>query len=113
MAIISMSGCSDATAAMELIAVKEFGKSISNDEPDFIGSAGDGTPIDLILSFYGQDAAQHLWEYYKIPLAEKSGAVMKAWLHWNGSEFDAYLKCSADQNGASGFTTHAMPYIQG
>ena len=113
MAIISMSGCSDATAAMAFVAVNEFGRSISNGEPDFIGSAGDGTPIDLILSFYGQDAAQHLWEYYRILLAGKSGAVMKAWLHWNGEKFDAYLKCSADQNGDSGFTTHAMPYIQG
>ena len=97
---------------MKAVAAGEFGRTTSADEPDFISSASDGAPVDLISSFYGQDLNQSLWEYYKAPLAGKPTSVMKAWLRWNGQEFDAYLRCDADQKGNSGFTTHAVPYIQ-
>jgi hypothetical protein len=109
--IIKISGCSDSGAAMEAVAAAEFGSIGLASEPEFISSAGDGTPVDLILSYYGQDAAQSQWEYYKVSLSDKPGSMMKAWLHWNGQEFDGYLKCDASPND-SGFTTHTMPYIQ-
>lgn len=111
--IIKISSCSDSSAAMEAVAAGGFGGIALTGEPEFINSAGDGISVDLILSYYGQDAAQNLWEYYKVSLSGRPGFAMKAWLRRNGHEFDAYLKCDANQNDDSGFTTHAMPYVQG
>ncbi len=53
-----------------------------------------------------------MWEYYKSTASVASGSFVKAWLHWNGQRFDAYLKCKRDIKGTSGFVSHDMPYIQ-
>lgn len=128
--VIKISGCSDRSAAMEIVAANEFpsiyllerdGKIISfhvvlSGEAEFIGSVGEGDTIDFVLSHYGRDVApteNDLWEYSKSAIAEAPGIFMKAWLHWNGAkkEFDAYLKCAQDHQGASGVASHEMPYI--
>lgn len=84
-------------------------------EPEFIGSAGDGDTIDSVLAYYEQESAPNggsIWEYYKSALPNHPGSFMKAWLHWNGSGFDMYLKCAQSTDGSTGFASHAMPYIQ-
>ncbi len=84
-------------------------------EPEFIGSAGDGDIIDSVLAYYGLKLApseSSVWEYYKSALLNYPGSFMKAWLHWNGSGFDMYLKCDQSTDGRTGFASHAMPYIQ-
>jgi hypothetical protein len=38
---------------------------------------------------------------------------MKAWVRWNGEQFDAYLECMHDVDGEVGFVSHATPYTGG
>lgn len=113
---------------MDFIAASEFGgyfldekgailknKSvILNGEALFMGYAGEGRSVDAVLYYDGQSLTQSIndmWEYYKSAVSTEPGAFMKAWLHWDGVKFDAYLKCSQDAKGEKGFVSHTMPYI--
>lgn len=100
---------------MDAVATNEFEGVVLSGEPEFIGSAGEGSAIDAVLSYYQQSIAQtenDIWEYYKITVSEGRGVSLKAWLHWNGEKFDAYLKCAQDRDSDAGFVSHDMPYIQ-
>lgn len=112
---IGISGGLDASTAMAAVAATEFECIVLSGEAEFIGAAGEGNTIDSVLAHYGQDVVQtvnNMWEYYKSTITEAPGLFMKAWLHWNGEEFDAYLKCEPEIEGASGFASHNMPYVQ-
>ena len=125
---IQFSDCSNAGSAMKQVLAGEFRILASNSdpnlgfmpvslkgEPEMIGLADVGNPIDFILAHYGQEAASPKgsnWEYYKSDLAYPVGSSMKAWLHWNGECFDMYLKCAQSTDGSTGFASHAMPCIQ-
>jgi len=100
---------------MEAVVASEFEGVVLSGEPEFTGSAGEGDAVDSVLSHYGQNVAQtenDMWEYYQSTASVASGSFVKAWLHWNGQRFDAYLKCKRDIEGTSGFVSHDMPYIQ-
>ena len=115
MGTIQLSGCFDSAAAMNTIAANEFDGIVLDSEPEPIGSAGEGNAIDAVLSHYEQNVAQtenDMWEYYKSTIVAGTGSFLKAWLHWNGSEFNAYLRCAQDGESEAGFASHAMPYVQ-
>ena len=68
MGIVQISGCFDSTMAMEAIIANEFDGVALSGEPEPIGFAGVGNPIDWILLRYGQTVVQQesdMWEYYK------------------------------------------------
>ena len=113
--VIRISGCTDSSTAMKAVAVNECGNVVLSGEPDFIGSAGEGNTVDSVLAHYGQDVAQtenDAWEYYSSKVSGELDIFLKAWLHWNGKEFDAYLRCGQDVGGESGFASHDMPYVR-
>lgn len=115
MGAIEINGCFDSAAAMETVAANEFKDVVLSGEPEFIGSAGEGGTIDLVLLYYGQAVVQaedDMWEYYKSIISEGPGSFLKAWLHWNGGEYDAYLRCAQGSEDDAGFASHAIPYIQ-
>ncbi len=115
MGAMQISGCFGSSAAMEAVAASEFEGIVLDGEPEPIGSAGEGNAIDAVLSHYGQNVSQtenDMWEYYKSTVVEGPGSFLKAWLHWNGSEFDAYLRCAQGGESEAGFASHAMPYVQ-
>ena len=99
---------------MQAVAANEFRGIILSGEPEFIGSAGEVDTIDAVLAHYGLEVTQaedDAWEYYKSAVVEGPGSFMKAWLHWDGGGFDAYLRCAQDVEGHSGFASHDMPYV--
>ena len=114
MGIVQLNGCVDSASAMDAIAANEFDGIVLEGEPDPIGSAGEGNAIDAVLSHYEQNVAQaenDMWEYYKSAIVAEPGSFLKAWLHWNGSEFNAYLSCPQSSQNDAGFASHAMPYV--
>ena len=115
MGIIQLNSCFSSAAAMDTIAVNEFVGIVLDGDPYFIGSAGTDDTIDWVLLHYGQAVVQQendRWEYYKSMVVAGTGSFLKAWLHWNGSEFNAYLSRAQGSQGDAGFASHAMPYVQ-